>query len=206
MEQVKPIRRLTAYFIDLLLVVVVFSLVINIHFINPHYDKYLESYENYQKLTEKYINQELTEKDFMKQANLAYYDMAKYSVNINIAEIIVVLLYFGLFQKFNKGQTIGKKIMKMKVVNNNKETPSIIQLFIKYTISALPEMGCALTLLLSSILVYVLNANYYLIITVILSSIIMIANIVSYIMIIARKDHRSLVDMICKTNVINEKN
>ena len=38
----------------------------------------------------------------------------KYSVSYNIVIIIGLFAYFGLFQKYNNGQTIGKKIMKIK--------------------------------------------------------------------------------------------
>ena len=56
----------------------------------------------------------------------AYYYISKYSISYNIVIIVGILLYFGVFQKYCNGQTIGKKLMKIKVVDNNtNENPNI---------------------------------------------------------------------------------
>ena len=40
-------KRISAFLIDILFLFIVINLIMSIKFINPYYDKYVESYENY---------------------------------------------------------------------------------------------------------------------------------------------------------------
>lgn len=204
MEKVKLIKRFGAYVIDAIFVLLVISLVSNIRFINPKYDKYMETYNKYIELSTDYINQDIKEDEYVKEANTLYYDMTKYSLPNNIASIAIILLYFGVFQKFNKGQTIGKKLMKIKLVSNNDKELTLIQVILRYSIIYLIEIGSVITTLLSIILVFIINVKYFMIVMGVINVIIMIISIISYVMIMVRSDNRGLHDLICKTKVINE--
>lgn len=204
MEQVKLIKRFGAYVVDAIIVIIVLSLVSNIRFINPNYDKYVETYNKYIELSTDYLNKDIEEKEYVKEANQIYYDMSKYNVTNNIACLIIILLYFGIFQKYNHGQTIGKKLMKLRLVSIDDKEINLLNIILRYSIIYLIEIGSVLVMLCSIILVFILNSNYYMTTIVILNSIIMFISIISYVMITVRKDHRGLHDIICHTKVINE--
>ena len=54
-------KRISAYLIDILFLFVLISLITEIKFINPYYDKYIETYESYNEILEQYSNEEITE-------------------------------------------------------------------------------------------------------------------------------------------------
>ncbi len=203
MKEATPLKRLGAYLVDLLLVSFVISLVININVISKYYDKYNKSYEEFNDLIVKYQDMELDDA-FSEEVTSIYYKVAKNSVVNNIVVIVVVLLYFGVFQKFNHGQTIGKKLMKIKTINNNDKEVNLLNLLLKYSMFFLPGIGSVIISLLSSILVYVLNSYIYMLVIFNINFVVIIISIVSYIMILTRNDHKGLHDIILKIKVVNE--
>ncbi len=204
MQEAKSYKRLCAYLVDLLLVTFVITLTVNIRFLNPVYDKYITAYNKYSDINMQYIENEINEKEFIAKANDAYYNVTKYGISNNIIGSIIILLYFGVFQKYNKGQTIGKKLMKIKIVTNENNNPKLLTLLLRYTILYLPQLGSVVIAIVNSILVLLLSKNYYFMISNIISTIFIVFSIISYSMIILKKNHQGLHDIIFKTKVINE--
>lgn len=195
-------KRISAYLIDILFIFIVIGLISEIKFINPYYDKYIESYETYNEILEDYTNEEITEKEFTNLYNENYYLVSKYSVSYNIVIVVAILLYFGVFQKFNKGQTIGKKIMRIRVVSNtDNEDVSLL----RYLIRTLPMyyiyIGGLIPLAINTILVFILNDNNFMNITMVVSYLFLFVAILSFVFICIRKDERGLQDIIAKTKV-----
>jgi len=195
-------KRISAYLIDILFIFIVIGLISEIKFINPYYDKYIESYETYNEILEDYTNEEITEKEFTNLYNENYYLVSKYSVSYNIVIVLAILLYFGVFQKFNKGQTIGKKIMRIRVVSNiDNEDVSLL----RYLIRTLPMyyiyIGGLIPLAINTILVFILNDNNFMNITMVVSYLFLFVAILSFVFICIRKDERGLQDIIAKTKV-----
>lgn len=196
-------KRISAYLIDILFLFTLISLITEIKFINPHYDKYEAAFERYNEVAEKYIDKEIDEEEFTKQYNEVYYQINKYSISYNIVIIFSIILYFSFFQKYNNGQTLGKKLMRLKVVDNETlENPSLL----KYLIRVLPTyfiyIGGFLPLIINNILLFILNYSYYMTITIFVSYAFLILSIVSFVMIIKRQDERGIHDMLAKTKVI----
>ena len=196
-------KRISAYLIDILFIIIVIGLISEIKFINPYYDKYIESYETYNEILEDYTNEEITEKEFVKLYDENYYLVSKYSVSYNIVIVVVIMLYFGVFQKFNKGQTIGKKIMRIRVVSNNNDNEKV-SLF-RYLIRILPMyyiyIGGLIPLVINTILVFILNENNFINVTMIVSYLFLFVGVLSFIFICIRKDERGLQDIIANTKV-----
>ena len=196
-------KRISAYLIDILFLFVVINLITGIKFINPNYDKYIESYENYSKLIEDYDNEKITEEEFNKLYSVNYYEVTKYSIAYTIVIVLSLILYFVVFQKFNNGQTLGKKFMKIKVVDKDTEENTSL---LKYLLRSLPiyfiYIGGILPLIINTILVFVLNANNYMAITTFISYGFLILTIVTLIMLNVRKDERGLHDLIANSKVI----
>ena len=112
----KPLftKRLFAYLIDYLIISFVAAF-IACAFIDG--EKMIEANERLQKVTNEISTS--TEIDNLKYEELidAYYDTSRYQGVITLFELIIIIFYFVVYQIYNDGQTIGKKIMKIKVVS-----------------------------------------------------------------------------------------
>ena len=112
--------------------------------------------------------------------------------------------YFGLFQKYNSGQTIGKKIMKIKVVDKDGKDPSLGKYFLRILPMYYISIGSVIPFALSSILVFVINSLVFSVIYSVLVYAFVILGIISFVMVYVRRDNRGLHDIISGTKVISE--
>ncbi len=101
------------------------------------------------------INSELSDEDINRfKSNLfedykEYVYSYNYKVNkteivINIIGVVISILYFGVFEWFKKGKTIGKMIFRLKTVDNTDAKKSIP--LWKYLIKALLISGVVFTI------------------------------------------------------------
>lgn len=198
------LKRITAYLLDIVLIYTFMILITNIRFINPTYDKLVSTSNEYTEVMENYADGKITEEEMLDLNKEYTYKITKYSISTNIVVIVTIFAYFGLFQKFNKGQTLGKKIMKIKVTGiDNKE----ISLG-KYLLRILPTyyvyIGSIIPLTINSVLVFVLNSSSFSIVNTIIIYSFFILNIVSLVIMNIRKDKRGIHDLISGTKVVFE--
>ncbi len=222
-------KRIAAYFIDMVIVsVVVFGLT-NIKQINYQYDNhekvakeyqvYVDKYEKlenkYENAKEKYKDKKITKKKYNeiknsyndykkgyeKQIKKFNYEISKNSVISTIISIAIVIAYFGIFQFSMNGQTIGKKLMKLKVVKNKKGELNIFNYLIRCAILNGVIINLALI-----IFVNIFSANDFYMANYIVSNIQAIVEILILIMIFMTSDARGLHDYIAGTKVIDISN
>ena len=98
-------KRFGAFILDIIFVYLLVALITGIEFLNPNYDKYNESLNNYVESFKEYSNKDINTEVFMEKTKDSLYNTTKYGVSYNIVTIVVLIGYFGLFQKFNNGQT-----------------------------------------------------------------------------------------------------
>ena len=109
-------QRLCAYFIDVLIVSIIAGLLSTVFIDNEKLNDLTKRLENVtQEIT---TAQELDNLKFEEYID-ACYDVARYQGIIVFMELIVVISYYVIYQIYNDGQTIGKKLMKFKVVSRN---------------------------------------------------------------------------------------
>lgn len=164
-------KRAIAYLLDIFFIYVLLSLITSIKFINPTYDKYEEAYSNYSKVIEKYSNEEITIEELQEQNKDNYYNLVKYSISNVVAIELIIFLYFGVFQKYNNGQTLGKRIMKLKVASDNNQEVSLGRYFLRILPMYFIFIGGSIPMIINLVLVFILNSNNYS----------MISSIVTYI-------------------------
>lgn len=93
----------------------------------PDYEEILsEKYED-QKLTEKEYNQlnQKIDKEYQEAYKKVYYKVEKNSLSYFIIYLVTILAYFVGFNKLTDGQTLGKKLMRLKIKNNKDENQSV---------------------------------------------------------------------------------
>ena len=112
------IQRLFAYIIDLLLVSTIAAMIAFPFVNNDTADKLsAESLE----VIEKYSNSDINFDTYATEMMSLTYQMAKNSGLVSLITLACEILYFVVFQLYNNGQTIGKKLLKIKVVSNKKD-------------------------------------------------------------------------------------
>ncbi len=197
-------KRVSAFLLDIFLVYILISLISTIKFINPNYDKFEEAYNAYNEIVEDYYDEKITLVEMNEQSKEHMYNISKYSVSTNIAALVIIFAYFGLFQKYNNGQTLGKKIMKIKVVGNDDNDVSLGRFILRIIPIYYIFIGNVISISLNSILVFLLSVNKYYIANSIIVYLLFGVGIVSFIMMITRKDKRGLQDLIAGTKVVFE--
>ena len=194
-------KRISAYLLDIFFIYLLLSLITSIRFINPTYEKFQESYEKYSEVTKRYYDKEITLNEYQELNKDNFYNVTKYSVSSTAAIIVVIFLYFGVFQKYNQGQTLGKKIMKIKVSSNDDKDVSIWKYFLRILPNYYVFIGSVVALLINSILVFVIGSNYYMTISSMVTYVFFGIGVVDFVMMLFRKDKRALHEVISNTKV-----
>ena len=188
--------RLAAYFIDVIILTIFISI---LTFWTPSSNnkKYNDAIENESKIMEKFNNQEISTKEFLNEYFENYYVKDKETVLVSLVSVIVSLGYFGTFAFYNNGQTLGKKLMKIKIVSKDGTEASHLSFITRALI-----INSVFTSVLSCIIILFINKSQY-IYTIGLLQVIQTAVIItSLIMVAFRTDKRGLHDFAAKTKVI----
>lgn len=191
----KPIlKRACAYIIDLMLILIISSLFAGIEALNPNEEKYEETYNQYKTMISN--ASDINSINNEEVINITY-DMSKYGISIEIINLVVTVLYFVVFQYLNNGKTLGKTLMKIKVVSKDGKKIKFYQILLRSLIinSILSLFVLILILLFCSKSIYLLSSRY-------IQFIDMTLVFVSIIMILFRQDGRGLHDIIASTEVI----
>ncbi len=186
-------QRLCAYFIDFIIISILLTLVTySMDFTkrNEIYDEMLNYYSEYDP-----TNLEQTEKLLDLQ-----YQYSKESIPTTAISLIITIGYFVVFQYLNNGQSIGKKLLKIRIVGQDNSKVNIMQIFIRSIF--IYQIILSITDL---IIIYTLNKTDYLNVYGILTWINSIFIIISALFILYRKDKRGLHDFMAKTYVVSER-
>ena len=186
-------KRISAYIIDyiiIMLALVAITASMNIN--NVVNDKIND-------LTNQYRSGDITIDEYSEKIIQLNYELSKRKLTANIATVVVFIGYYVVFAYFNKGQTFGKKICKIKVVNNDGDKPSIWNMLVR----SLFIYGI-ITSLYSIITINFLSMNDFSYSVSVISIIECMFIVITVLMMLYKKDGRGLHDIIAKTNVIGE--
>ena len=187
--------RLTAYIID----VIIISLITSIIFTSiPTNNKELE--KQLSSLQDEVLSNNITYEEFIDEYQDLYYKNKKDTMTQSAITLTITIAYFVIFQYMNKGQTIGKKILHLRVVDNNTEKPlSIFKGLIRSLL-----IWNILSGTLGIALIYILNKESYITSYLIISSLESIFIFITAMFTLYRKDNRGLHDIIINSKVIIE--
>lgn len=190
------IKRILAYAIDIIIVNIIASLIFMLPIFENDYQTYTEKTEEY---TNYILNIGSGELDYDIELDYAY-TITQSSQPLLIITSGLLILYFGVFAYFFKGQTLGKKITKLKVVSIDKDklNPNLFMIRAIILTNLLPKIASIISIMYLSKSKWIIAENI----------IAQISNLILFIIIgfmIFRDDERGLHDVICKTKVIDTK-
>lgn len=192
------LKRFIAYLIDFVIVAGIASCFSYLSILNPNRNLYERKYNEVLTLFEQYEQGGVTQEDYEQQYIPMYYDLNRLNVNYAIINLVVLIGYFGIFQWQFGGKTIGKKFMKIKVLQNKDNCkPGIVSFFIRTVV-----LNNVIITILQLIVLFVCNVNNY---YVIYSNVNLVGYVLLYILVFlmfVRTDHRGLHDMIAGTKVV----
>lgn len=196
MKSEKLPRRLIAYAIDMLIFAAI-ALIVTSFIKESNNVKVLNLEMN--SINELALNHDIKISTYLTRYASIMQELDKEKVLINVLNCIFIMVYFVFIPYFFEGRTIGKKIMKLKVVRRDGELLMLNDLVIRNLI--INGLGF---LLISLCMLYVVPSIAYLILTILLGILQIIVVFISVFMVIYRHDHRGLHDIISDTKVVRE--
>ena len=188
-------ERLGSYFIDTIIISFIFSIIcLGFGDYQSNNEKLMEQLDN------QLIEGTITPEQYLEDYSEVLYDYQKENALQSGISIALTIAYFVVFQYMNKGQTIGKKLLKIKVVDKDTKEPisilkGLLRSFIVFSI---------LSGTLSMLFLYILSRKYYYISYLTLLIIEGIFTLTTIILVLYKKDSRGLHDMMANTIVIKE--
>lgn len=187
------LKRILAFVIDIVIISILFK-VIYLLPIDPYKDDYNDAYSKYSEALKDSQDGSVDVKDELISLN---YEVYKYKTYSSLISASMFVLYFGVLQYALKGQTVGKKIMKLKVVSTNNKNITILRYILR--IIVLNNIWLAL---LNTGAVYVFDGIKFYYVTYVISFVSSLIYMMNLIMIMFRKDGRGLHDIVASTKVI----
>ena len=244
----KILKRIGAYFIDMMVVMLITQCLSGVPFINKQLDTYNKYYQEYsnalkeysefklelqnsfkdEKITEKeyskiikisddykqeiekfYDDKKITKKEYktinknmdnhyLKIYKKLYSKVEKNSICYFIIYLITTIFYFVFFNYYTNGETLGKKIFHLKIVNNkdNNKKVSILSYIIRAIFLYQP-----IYYIIKLICVMTLNGNDYYSVTSVVYDIQYYLQFIIILTVMIKMDGRGLHDLLAGTRV-----
>ena len=152
------LRRLGAYLVDVIIIMIVTSLfsrfLPNNDKINALNNANANLLSDYSEILQEGDTDKIN--DFSVLITDYNYELTKLSLYTNLSTIVLYLLYFVGFQGYNNGQTVGKGLLKIEVVDNDDNNPNFKQLLIRGLI-----LYPIVLSLLDTLLIHMISKNTY---------------------------------------------
>lgn len=203
-------RRISAFLIDVFLVTFVSTVFSSISYVNPFIENYKVAYDEYREIYKSESESVLTNPtienvvDYSNKMSKQIYKIDYSMLFNNIYYLVFSFLYFVLFAYFTNGQTLGKKLFKLKVVRQDGEKVKLSNLMLRTLLSGSSIfMGVNIIVVIQLLLLMIPQNQAYFYAILFSSMISYIIEIIGLVLLFS-KEHRSLDDIIGSTKVIDE--
>ena len=183
-------KRILAYLLDTLAVFIISSIISYALPANSNYNNIINDLET--------ITNSYREGAFQEQYSNLNYDLNKGSVDVSILVVTISILYYVFMYKLNDGRTLGKQILKLKLVSANDQKIGVNNYLIRCLI-----INNGLYNTIAIIMILFLSKSQYLLLDSKLSILFVIFQLVCVVFMIYRDDGRGIHDLITNTKVVN---
>ena len=193
-EKALFIQRLLAFLLDVFLVSMVASFIVS-----PFLD--LDSIQKLNdastQVMESYTAFEIDASEYMNESMSISYELARKQGLMSFVIIFLNILYFVVFQIKNGGQTLGKQLLKIKVVDQDNKDLTMNQMIFRSLI-----INSILLDMISLAMVIFARQDVYFYGAAILSFIQMLIFLISGIKVMFGKERRGVHDLVAHTDVV----
>ncbi len=193
-EKALFVQRFLAFLLDIVLVSVVASF-ISYPFLDM--DSIQKLNESSVEVMENYTNGKIDEKEYFNESSTISYELARKQGVNTLVIIFLNILYFVVYQIKNNGQTLGKQILKIRVVDSSNRDLSMNQMIFR----ALIINSILLDMISFGVLIFANQSSYFYGVSF-LAFIQFCILSVSTFMIMFGKDRRGLHDLVAHTDVV----
>jgi len=188
-------ERLGSYLIDTIIVSLIFSL------ITLGFGSYTSNTEKLMlELDDKLLENAITPEEYLEEYQELLYDYQKENVLQSGISVALTIAYYVVFQYMNKGQTLGKKLLNIRVVDKDTNKPISILKGLLRSFIVLSILSGTLSILF----LYILNRNSYFISYSTLLVIEGLFTLITIFLVLYKKDSRGLHDLMANTIVIKD--
>lgn len=203
-------RRISAFLIDVFLVTFVSTVFSSISYVNPFIENYKVAYDEYREIYKSESESVLTNPtiknvvDYSNKMSKQIYKIDYSMLFNNIYYLVFSFLYFVLFAYFTNGQTLGKKLFKLKVVRQDGEKVKLSNLMLRTLLSGSSIFMGVNIIVVIQLLLLLISQNQVYFYAILFSSMISYVIEIIGLVLLFSKEHRSLDDIIASTKVIDE--
>ena len=193
-EKALFVQRFLAFLLDIVLVSVVASF-ISYPFLDM--DSIQKLNESSVEVMENYTSGKIDEKEYFNESSTISYELARKQGVNTLVIIFLNILYFVVYQIKNNGKTLGKQILKIRVVDSSNRDLSMNQMIFR----ALIINSILLDMISFGVLIFANQSSYFYGVSF-LAFIQFCILSVSTFMIMFGKDRRGLHDLVAHTDVV----
>ena len=186
--------RIKAYSIDLLVILILYVI---INALIPASDNLLK-YKSYEReLQENFLEEKVSLSEYTSEYGKIYYKISQETKLNKIIYLVIAILYFVFLPYYFNGQTLGLYLNKLRI---EKFRDGKLKLY-HYLIRNIIVVGLGYTIL-STILIYFLDEKSYYSVVLIISLIQIALLVLSWIMVLMKKEKRGIHEILSDTEMI----
>lgn len=189
--------RIKAYLIDLVVILVIYVISTNVI---PRSDLLKKYKSDERELHENYVEKKISMSEYTKQYEVLYYNISKESKINDIVYVVSLLIYFVVVPFFLNGQTLGLFLTRLRIERFTIGKLHMWQLLVRNVVI----VGLGYSIFRVS-LVYFLDAKIYYKVLLGISAVQILLLLLSWIMVIRKKEKRGLHEILSNTEVVSLK-
>ena len=193
-EKALFVQRFLAFLLDIFLISIVAS-IISYPFLDI--DSIQKLNESSAEVMENYATGKINQKEYFNESSTISYELARKQGVNTLVIIFLNILYFVVYQIKNNGQTLGKQILKIRVVDSSHGDLSMNQMIFR----ALIINSILLDMISFGVLIFANQSSYFYGVSFLMFIQFCILS-VSTFMIMFGKNRRGLHDLVAHTDVV----